>query len=151
MWTAKLAYLADIFSRLNDLNCSLQGDHTNIFTLRNKTDAFKKKPVVWKSKDQKGNIDMFPCLQDVVANASFNTGELFAFISQHLQELTISFGQYLSDNADPRKGNFWIIDPFAEDIDLFNLNTVEKESLMQLFCDTTLKFKNKDLPLPQYR
>ena len=45
MWTAKLAYLADIFSHLNDLNCSLQGNHTNICTLRNKTDVFKKKPV----------------------------------------------------------------------------------------------------------
>ena len=111
-------------------HCSLQGNHTNIFTLRNKTDAFKKKPVFWKSKEQKGNIDMFPCLQDVVANASVDTGELFAFISQHLQEPTISFGQYLSDNADPRKGNFWIINLFAEDIDSCNLNTVEKESLM---------------------
>ena len=103
MWTAKPAYLTDIFSRLNDLNCSLQGNHTNIFTLCNKTDAFKKKPVFSKSKEQKGNIDMFPCLQDVVANASVGTGELFAFISQHLQELTISFGQYLPDNADPQK------------------------------------------------
>ena len=39
---------------------------------------------------QKGDIDMFPCLQDVVANVSVNTGEL---LSQHLQELAISFGQ----------------------------------------------------------
>ena len=93
---------------------------------------------------------MFPCLQDVMANAFVNTGELFAFISQHLQELTISFGQYLSDNADPRKGNFWIINPFAENIDSCNLNTVERESLMQLFCDTTLMLKHKDLPLSQF-
>ena len=120
MWTAKLAYLADIFSRLNDLNCFLQGNHTNIFTFRNKTDAFKKKRCFGD------DIDMFPCLQDVVANVSVNTGELFAFISQHLQELAISFGQYFPHNADPRKGNFWIINPFAEDIDSCNLNTVEK-------------------------
>ena len=79
-----------------------------------------------------------------------HTGELFAFISQHLQELTISFGQYLSDNAALQKGNFWIINPFAEDIDSCNLNTVEKESLMQLFCDTTLMSKHKDLPLSQF-
>ena len=43
MWTAKLAYLADIFSCLNNLNCFLQGNHINIFTFRSKTDAFKKK------------------------------------------------------------------------------------------------------------
>ena len=96
---------------------------------------------------QKDDIDMFPCLQDVVTNVSVNTGELFAFISQHLQELDISFGQYFPHNANPRKGNFWIINPFAEDIDSCNLNTVEKESLMELSCDTTLMSKHKDLPL----
>ena len=79
-----------------------------------------------------------------------HTGELFAFISQHLQEPTISFGQYLLDNADPRKGNFLIINLFAEDIDSYNLNTVEKESLMQLFCDTTFMSMHKDLPLSQF-
>ena len=85
-----------------------------------------KRNVFWKSNVQKDDIDMFPCLQDVVANVSVNTGELFAFISQHLQELAISFGQYFPHNADPRKGNFWITNPFAEDIDSCNLNTVEK-------------------------
>ena len=71
------------------------------------------------------------------------TQELFAFISQHLQELAISLGQYFPHNADPRKGNFWIID-------LCNLNTVEKELLMELSCDTTLMSKHKDLPLSQF-
>ena len=50
MWTAKLAYIADIFSRLNDLNCSLQRNHTNIFTLRNKTDAFKMKTGIFEKQ-----------------------------------------------------------------------------------------------------
>ena len=145
MCTAKLAYLADIFSNLNDLNCSLQDNHSNVFTLRNTTDAFKKKLMFWKSNVQKGDIDVFPCLQDIVANASVDTGELFTLISQHLQELTISFGQYFPDNADPRKGNFWIISsPFAEDINSCNLNTVEKKSLMELSCDTSLMSKYKD-------
>ena len=85
-----------------------------------------KRNVFWKSNVQKDDIDMFSCLQDVVTNVSVNTGELFAFISQHLQELAISFGQYFPHNADPRKRNFWIINPFAEDIDSCNLNTVEK-------------------------
>ena len=58
MWTAKLAYLADIFSRLNDLNSSLQGNHSNIFTLHDKTDAFKKKLVFWNRNVQKGDIDV---------------------------------------------------------------------------------------------
>ena len=99
---------------------------------------------------QKEDIDIFPCLQDAVANVSVNIGELFALISQHLQELAISFGQYFPHNADPRKGNFWIINQFTEDIDSCNLNTAEKESLMELSCDTTLMSKHKDLPLSQF-
>jgi len=48
---SKLAYLADIFSHcdLNKLDTSLQGFCTNIFLLRNKTDAFKKNLAVWSS------------------------------------------------------------------------------------------------------
>ena len=41
MWLCKLAYLADIFGRLNELNTFLQGPCTSIFLLRKKTDAFK--------------------------------------------------------------------------------------------------------------
>ena len=102
MWTAKLAYLADIFSRLNDLNSSLQ-DHTNIFALHNKTDAFKKKLVFWKNNVQKGNIDMFPCLQNVVTTASVNAWKLFAVISQHFTQLD-QFWPIFSNKRRSSKG-----------------------------------------------
>ena len=70
---------------------------------------------------------MFQCLQDVVASASVNTRKLFAIIiSQHLKELATSLGQYFSENADPRKGNFWIVNPSAKDIGTRNLNTLRK-------------------------
>ena len=58
---------------------------------------------------QKGDIDMFPCLQDVVSNVSVNTGDLFALISQHLQELTISFGQYFQIMQILEKETFGIL------------------------------------------
>ena len=84
------------------------------------------------SNVQKGDIDMFPCLQDVVANASVNIRELFAVISQHLKELNISFDKYFPKTADPRKGNFWIVNPFANYINSCHLNAIEKESLIEL-------------------
>ena len=118
--------------------------------MRNKTDAFKKKLVFWYSNVQKGCIEMFHCLQDVAEKPSVITEEIFALISQHLKKLAISFDQYFPENADPRKGKFWIVNPFAEDIDSCNLNTVGKESLMELSCDTTLMSKHKDLPLSQF-
>ena len=42
MCIRKLAYLPDIFSRLNDLNSSLQGYSINIFSVCNKTNGFKR-------------------------------------------------------------------------------------------------------------
>lgn len=45
-WLAKLAYLADIFSLLYELNISLQGQLKDVFTLRSKMDAFQKKILV---------------------------------------------------------------------------------------------------------
>nr|XP_039254320.1 SCAN domain-containing protein 3-like [Styela clava] len=88
---------------------------------------------------------------DVVTNSSSpNTEELFSVISQHLKDLRISFGKYFPENADPRQGNFWIVNPFAKDNDSYNLNTVEKESLIELSCDTTLMSKHKELSLSQF-
>ena len=42
-WIAKRAYLADVSSLLNELNISLQGQPKDVFTVRGKIDAFKKK------------------------------------------------------------------------------------------------------------
>jgi len=42
-WVARLAYLSDIFSYINEPNLKLQGPDTTIFNAWNKTESFKKK------------------------------------------------------------------------------------------------------------
>ena len=42
-WVARLAYLSDIFSYINELNLKLQGPDTTIFNAWNKIESFKKK------------------------------------------------------------------------------------------------------------
>ncbi len=42
-WLAQLAYLADIFIKMNELNMSLQGKDTNILNLYDKVAGFQKK------------------------------------------------------------------------------------------------------------
>jgi len=39
-WCAKLAYLADIFNHLNNLNSSMQGKDENILTSSDKSNGF---------------------------------------------------------------------------------------------------------------
>ena len=80
MWIDKLAYLADIFSRLNDRSSSLQG-----YCINCATKLFKKSCFFCNRCLQKSDIDMFPSLQDFVASTSVDTKELFVITSRHLK------------------------------------------------------------------
>jgi len=58
--------------------------------------------------------------------------------------------RYFPPYEDPRKGNLWINNPFAEDIHSWNLNSSEKECLIELCCDTTLLCEYKMQSLAQF-
>ena len=105
MWFCKLAYLADIFGRLNELNTSLQGFCTNIFVLRNKTDAFKQKLTLWDSFVQKLDTIMLPVLNKYLTSVDVNDKELLSQKrkSQHLKELSNNFDHYFPEHEDPRQ------------------------------------------------
>ena len=59
VWVAKLAYLCDIFSLLNELNLSLQGKMTTFFQLADRVAAFKAKLELWGWRVNRGILDMF--------------------------------------------------------------------------------------------
>ncbi len=61
-WQMKLAYLADIYQHLNNLNTSKQGTKESILTSTDKLLAFKNKLAVWKKHLSRGNAEMFPLL-----------------------------------------------------------------------------------------
>ena len=47
-------------------------------------------------------------------------------------------------------GNFWIVNPFTENIKPCNLNAAKKKSLIKLVCNTKLKITYKNVPLSQF-
>ena len=65
IWLSKVAHLADIFNKLNELNLSLQGRNLNILFSHDKIEAFKKKLDIWITKVSKKNLDKFPTLDDL--------------------------------------------------------------------------------------
>ena len=77
----KLAYLAYIFSCLNDRRSS-QDYCIDIFTVCKKT--LKKVDFFVINVCKKATL-MFPSLQDFVASTFFDTKELFVTMSQHLR------------------------------------------------------------------
>src|SRR6185437_10992180 len=60
-WLAKLAYLADIFEKLNVLNLSLQGKDKTILEVSDKVMGFVKKLRLWhQCAENDNNFEMFP-------------------------------------------------------------------------------------------
>jgi len=59
-WLMKLAYLADIFKKLNDLSLSLQGKAVTVFEASNKVQAFKKENQVLGGINEKSNSRQLP-------------------------------------------------------------------------------------------
>ena len=130
-WVAKLAYLSDIFSYINDLNLSLQGASINAFHLFNKIDGFKNKNNFWVNKVNSNNIDIFNNYFDFVnLQQDINLSKLNTIIGQHLQSLNISFEKYFPSQKTMCERNVWITNPFITyDSSKLNLNDREYESL----------------------
>ena len=82
-----LAYLADIFSHLNDMNTSIQGTGINMITAREKVYAFTNKLSIWKHRITCGNYANFPNLDEVFNSTNPFPEHFVTEIKEHLQGL----------------------------------------------------------------
>ena len=62
-WLARLAYLSDIFSYINELNLKFQGPDT-IFIAWNKIESLKTKLSLWLNMIAEGKNEMFQSYSD---------------------------------------------------------------------------------------
>ena len=113
-WVARLAYLSDIFSYMNELNLKLQGPDTTIFNAWNKIESFKKKLKLWLNMIAEGNNEMFQSYSDYIMEADdfYSQNSVSDIIAAHLKML--SFEKYYPEHEDPRRQNMWIVNPFVE-------------------------------------
>ncbi|KAL4130632.1 hypothetical protein QTP88_008053 [Uroleucon formosanum] len=119
LWITTLAYLSDIFNRLNVLNLSLQGKSINRFSMNDKIKAFLKIIEMISNNVSNENLQSFPNLEQ--------------FVTEH--ELQVE--------ADLR----FILD--LDDIPK-TLTNNEKESLIELSCDESLKMEFTKLELGEF-
>jgi hypothetical protein len=59
-WCAKLAYLAEIFEKLNTLNESMQEKDESLISASNRITGFYKKLAFWQSSIEKGQFSCLP-------------------------------------------------------------------------------------------
>jgi zinc finger BED domain-containing protein 5/7/8/9 len=145
---AKLAYLCDIFSLLNQLNIVLQGRNSNIFFVADKVQAFKKTLSLWSKRTQEKRMDMFPLLSDILETSP----EILIcdLVSHHLSQLSEKFEEYFP--KDLREGNMWMVDPFSVDPsknDVALPSDLESQ-LLDVSTDSTLKIQWDKLDLATF-
>ena len=99
-----LAFLADIFSALNQLSCQIQGSGKNVTEAEEKMSAFQRKLKLWRQQLESNNFANFPFLDEVVSNGfaindevSCNELGLLSVFTEHLQKLPRSFEKYFPE------------------------------------------------------
>lgn len=145
-WILKLAYMADIFAKLNELNINLQGQSITVLTAHDKINAFVKKLDFWNGKIRLQNYDCFESFHSfIVENDVAPTSELINIVCLHLRSLKDNFMHYFPKEQNNTKYK-WIRDPFTSEPDDCSL----AESLIELSSDETLKMKFESCSLNNF-
>lgn len=133
----KLAYLADIFNLLNELNLSMQGDHFSIFDHAKKIESFQKKLKLLKARLSSGNVDTFTNVTEFLEkDNSVKLGDIRGVAERYLEQLGKEFESYFP--IDIRNGREWIENPFSVDIMTLSLPHELEDQLIELSCDSGL-------------
>lgn len=140
-WQCILAYLADIFSKLNEMNTSLQGKTITTVNANDKVRAFKRKINFWAESVEEGEVECFPLLNDFWKDKTLQLGNnLFHEILEHLRSLTSSLEHYFPTAQDEKLQEYeWVVNPFAVSKKPNILSSNEYELLIEISTDSTLK------------
>jgi hypothetical protein len=123
-----LAYLADIFRPLNQLNKLLQGGGENILISSDKILGFNRKLNLWKDHVGKGNLDMFELLVRLKSEDGYQ--QISSFIVSYLEELSKKINYYFPSLSTELYD--WVRNPFSRtSVHPQNLTLKEEED----FCD----------------
>ena len=128
----ELAYLVDIFSRLNLLNLSMQGKESRVLDFVDKVNAFLMKLDFWTSQIRKGIYNQFQTLDAHILEKKMTlNSDTKGAILEHLRVLKQEFLSYLSDK------NFKLTrNPFNVDVD--SIPPAEQEEFIE-FTDSNAK------------
>ncbi|XP_024145995.1 zinc finger BED domain-containing protein 5 [Oryzias melastigma] len=139
----KLAYLSDMFQKLNELNLQMQGSNTHLPHLADKITSFTRKLEMWEQQVTEGNIDSFEKLKSFIeVNKLQNT--VIPCMKAHISALQKHFQRYFPVQ-DPTQYD-WIRDPFSATPPA-EFSTTENEQFIDVTSDSTmrLEFKSKTL------
>ena len=142
-----LAYLSDILDRINTLNTSLQGKDCHVFLAHDQVSAFRKKLDMWCARLERGSVEMFPTLEDVVEKTGLQLDCVQQLVIEHLKGLREQFGDYFGELL----ANLWVRNPFSFPVTLHDgLTMQEEEALVELSSNMDLKQKMSEVSLAHF-
>ncbi|KAL4127510.1 hypothetical protein QTP88_011677 [Uroleucon formosanum] len=133
VWLIKLAYLADIFDKLNVICKALQGKTTNIFTVNDKISSLENKIDFWIECVDQHNYECFTILNELQV-----TSDVEKNIHEHLISLKKSLKEYFPEKLQDMN---WLQNPFANHTKPSMLTVSEYENLIDIKCSSSLKQK----------
>ena len=147
-----LAYLVDIFSRINELNLSLQGRDKTIVNFIDALSAFQAKLELWERKMTMGQMGMFPTLNEFIENAEDMRldYDVKSQIINNIVSLRSEFANYFPDttrdNLEFVKNPYLVSD--SDVVNMFSGNDATQEEFIALKNDSAAEdaFKEKSLP-----
>lgn len=151
-WLLKLAYLADIFHHLNDLNVSLQGRDKTILFAQDKVNSFLRKLATWSTRVEKNIFENFELTNELITSLDRSDEDypdidnLSKLVTTHLQGLREQILSYIPE--DQHTGWNWVLSPFNEQaVNEADLNPLIHDKLIELSCDKTLQlsFSTQDV------
>lgn len=125
-WLAQLAYLPDVFSKLNDLNLTLQGKDSNVLHLLDKVNAFMKKTEIWKRACTGGDFSCFPQLHAYLSTEDNERVHIKPILEGHLDKIVHEFQSYFPDIEERSAGLDWVRNPFLLPAEINCLQTFRK-------------------------
>ncbi|XP_030580905.1 zinc finger BED domain-containing protein 5-like [Archocentrus centrarchus] len=133
----KLAYLSDIFGKLNELNLQLQGKDKHLPQVTDKISSFTRKLAMWGRQLDEGNTDSFENLHEFVDTNDYDAISVIPHIKQHISSLIGFFKKYFPENSSQYD---WVRDPFSAPAPT-GFSSAEEEQFIDMTSDSTLRLR----------
>ena len=144
-WLLQLAYLTDIFTRLNVLNKSLQGRNSSVHDFMDKLNAFIAKTQLWEANMAKGRLEMFEQLSEMTQSFSSKV-DISEQVIAHLRSLRTEVQRYFPNIAH---ADLKILrNPFHVNVE--DVPAALQEDFLDLKSDSTLRDAFEALPLDKF-